>query len=534
MLELYKLKYEPKGVSMCVTSDMGSVVRDSIVMALKRKRLSGLNMSVVNHLVMNPNTWEIIAPEQTEFVLDEEAQISVARDRMNAYVSFTPPDGGKLLDISKVLELLKQAGVVYGIKKEVLLDLAGNKSKAYNQNIVIASGTPGVDGSDAIVAIRFPIVRDKTPKVLENGQVDFKNVERPNLVKKGMLLAEFTPATIGVSGFDVNGTEIKMRSGKQKAIPAGKYVTVSDDGRKLYAQAEGYAEIIDGRITVLRLMEIKGDVGPSTGHIDFPGDVIVSGNVVKGFNIKAGGSVTVKGCIEASEIVAGSDVVIGQGVKGMSTRQGTGCRIIARGNVTCKYVEHAIVVASGIVRSDMIINSDVQSLDTIEVTGKIGSIIGGKLYALRNIAAMTVGSEDSYSSASTFLSVGVTSAIRARYVELRTQIENLEADMMKLSEEIYALEAEPNLKNEKRAHVLKIKRSDLEDTLFPIARDARVIRDAMKIVASGEINVTKKLFSPVKVMIGETERTLESPEFCVTLYSEAGTIATMPCDYKFK
>ncbi|MDR3090729.1 MAG: FapA family protein [Clostridiales bacterium] len=534
MEELYKLSFDADGVRMTVINPMASVVKNVVLDRLNRKRLEGFDREIVERLVDSLNTTAIIAPPQQEFIINEDAAVTVSKDRMSAYISFSEPDGGTMLDVGQILIKLQEAKVAFGVDKEQLLKLGSNKDKEYNRNILIASGKAPINGTDAAISVKFSVVRDKTPKILDNGQVDFKNVDRPNAVNKGDLLATFSPSTPGENGTDVTGAEIKAKAGKGKNVPVGKHVYLSDNGTKIYADADGYAEVVDGRITVLRVMEIKGDVGPATGNVDFGGDVVISGDIIKGYNVKAGGSVTLKGCIEASEITAGGDIVIGQGVKGLSTKGKPACLISARGNVTSKFIESARVKATGIIRADSIVNSNVTSFESIQVDGKIGEIIGGNLYALKAIAAQSIGTEGKYTATRTELSVGITADIRNSYVELKQKIEGIEAQVLQIEQQMKECEASPSLKNEKKAYALKQQRQQLEESMFSQLRDARLIREAMKELNTGEVHVLKKMYPPAEVIVGEVKRFFDEKQTNVTIKQDDGAVVTAPCAYIFK
>ena len=106
---------------------------------------------------------------------------------------------------------------------------------------------------------------------------------------------------------------------------------------------------------VSEVLEIPGDVDYSTGHIDFPGDVIVQGQIKQGFKVKAGGSLTCAKTMEASEIQCGGDLVTDQGILG-----GAGSTVKAGGQIRAKFIENCSVEGGG----DVTVN-----------TGRLNSVI---------------------------------------------------------------------------------------------------------------------------------------------------------------
>lgn len=466
-------------------------------------------------------------------LVDEKAVITLSADKMVAHIKFIPAAGGNLLNVHNIINILKQENVIYGIKKEMLIYLANNSEKAYNRNILIAEGTMPVNGADGSLTVHFPVMRDKTPKILENGQVDHKQINRPNIVIKGDLLVTRKMATSGRPGRNVCGEPVNSKPGRERIIPAGKLTDLSEDNLTLYSAADGYVEIIDGRVTVLRVLEINGDVGTSTGHIDFPGDVIIKGNIISTYNVTAGGSIHVGGCVEASHIFAGGDVIISQGVKGFSSKGVPDCYITARGNITSKFIENAVVNAMGTIQTNSIVHSIVTSNDVIEVKGKHGNIIGGKISALRSIACYNVGND--IVNMSTVLEVGVTMEIREKYLQLKKQLDKLNIEINKTKEILTELSYEIlTAKQVRRKYTLEQQIVALEDEAYPIIKDLRVIREMMKDANSGTIHVSKSFYPPVTVSIGSITRIYDIPQKNITFKYVDGEIETGNCEYKFK
>jgi len=78
-------------------------------------------------------------------------------------------------EISKSLE---KAGVVFGIKEDVLLDGLCN-----NKQILIAEGIPPEHGEDAV--IRMYEIKKAKPAIKEDGRVDHYELNLINKVKTG-------------------------------------------------------------------------------------------------------------------------------------------------------------------------------------------------------------------------------------------------------------------------------------------------------------------------------------------------------------
>lgn len=514
---IFKLRYLDSGVYMMVVHQQGMLLYNKTISLLNSKKVQNVDINAVQWLSANPDQEGKIAEPQQELLIDETCQITVSRDKMKAFITFTEPDGGKMMNVRDIVEKIQGSSVVFGIDTNMVKHLTNNAEKPYDEEILIASGKTPVDGVDAKIDLRFKVARDKTPRMLDNGQVDFKQKDAGNYVYRGDLLAVLIPHTIGDKGMNVTGIEIMPKPGKAQKLPAGKYTLVSDDNLKLTANAEGSAEIMDGKITVLREMKIDGDVGVPTGHINFPGDVFISGNVLSTYNVTAGGSIEVGGCIEASVIEANGDVVIRQGVKGMSAKGSSNhCVINARGNVTCKFIENATVNAVGVVCSDSIVNSKVTSNEYIDVIGKIGNIIGGKVSALKHINCYEIGSGGSFTK--TALEVGATSDMRAKFEELKSKIDSLMKRIGEIDEILAELALIVNLstKQDQRRYSLTEEKTKLEDELISLSIDLRTIGKTIQDSSAGFISVRDTVSPGTTINVGMFHKDIEEAETHVT------------------
>ena len=73
-----------------------------------------------------------------------------------------------------------------------------------------------------------------------------------------------------------NRKNFKSKAGKTSGFRR-KNVVETEDGLRLLADAAGQPKIIDGKVTVLEIYEVNGNVDNTTGNIRFNGKVIVKG-----------------------------------------------------------------------------------------------------------------------------------------------------------------------------------------------------------------------------------------------------------------
>jgi len=103
---------------------------------------------------------------------DGTMTVEITDDEMKAFVHFVPPRFcGRHMDVDDVIEALKRAGVVTGIKEERIAEYLDRMD--YSQPLLAAEGTPPRHGRDAYIDYKVRI--DKSGIQLEEdekGRVD--------------------------------------------------------------------------------------------------------------------------------------------------------------------------------------------------------------------------------------------------------------------------------------------------------------------------------------------------------------------------
>ncbi|MHC5066984.1 MAG: FapA family protein [Planctomycetota bacterium] len=142
------------------------------------------------------------------------------------------------------------------------------------------------------------------------------------------------------------------------------------------------------------LLEIDGDVGPRTGHIETDHTVIVHGDVRDGFNIHSGGDVFIDGLIEDSVVSANGNLVVSGGIL-------AGDQPVSAGNVL-----YARFIAERTIRADRIaVPQEIRSCDIIASGDVIAeSLSGGRTICGGNLCCTTIGAPQ---GAVTTITVGI-------------------------------------------------------------------------------------------------------------------------------
>jgi len=491
-----------------------------VLESLARKMIKGLDKNAVETAVRDANTLPVkIAEPQEEEKVNASASVTISPDKMKAYITFTPPDKGRMLTMEEVTDILNRNGVIYGIKKDELEMVI--KYPVYNQMICIAEGTPPENGQNGKVEFHFDIDRECRPTILEDGRVDFRELNLIQSAEKGQVLCTLIPPVPGKPGRSVCGTEIPALDGKPAKLPKGRNVVVSEDGTKLIASLSGQISYIDGKVSVFATYEVQDNVDNSTGNINFIGNVTVRGNVLSGFVIEAGGSVEVMGVVEGAVIKADGDIILHRGMQGM----GKGL-LMSGGDIIARYIENSNIEAKNDIKAEAIMHSNVKCGNRLELSGRKGLLVGGCCKVGKEIVAKVIGSP---LATATDIEVGVDPTVRERYKQAREEINQTETDLRKAEQAIAILtkmEKMGNLTPEKREMLAKSVRTKVYYTsrLNELKEEFSILDAKLQQDANGKIRCYNVIYSGTKVAIGSCMMYVkENLQYC-TLYRDGADV----------
>lgn len=519
----YELEYRQDGVYIVVHPPIGKgkkVEPKEIIEKLNKKKVKNYNQDIIELACLKADKMPLrIAEPQEEEKIDAQVSVIISPDKMKASIIITPPDGGRDVNIEDVTEALNKNGVCHGINQANIENII--KYPVYNQPIIIAEGTQPINGQNGKVEFYFNLNRESKPTILEDGRVDFRNLNIIESVEKGRVLCSLVPPQPGTPGKTVTGSEIPAVDGKVAKLPKGKNVEISEDEQKLIASIDGQVNYIDGKVNVFANYEIPADVDNSTGNVKFIGNVIVRGNVLSGFTIEAGGTVEVYGVVEAATIIAEGDIILRRGMQGM----GKGV-LISGGDIIAKYIENSIIEAKMDIQSEAIMHSTVKCGNKLELGGKNGLLIGGICRVGKEISAKVIGS---YMSTVTEIEVGVDPSLKERYKIAKEELLKLEEDIKKADQAINILkkfEAAGNLTPKKKEMMVKSVRTKVyfSNRINELRREILDIEQRLQEEANGRIKVFNVIYPGTKVSIGTSTMYIkENLKYC-TLYREGADI----------
>ena len=429
----------------------------------------------------------------------KEPRIKINDNDMRAFLSIPEEVEDKYKSEEAIRQFLKEKGVSYGIIEENLKALL--EKQLYDHEVLIAEGTQPQNGVDGYYEYKFNLNFSKKPKVRPDGTVDYWSIKMVETVEEGQVIAIYHKAYQGTDGMNVKGKIMLAKRGRDQVPLRGKGFERSEDGNIYTALIDGKIEMMNGRITILPVYEINGDVDLSVGNIDFRGDVIIHGGVCSGVRIKATGTITIDGIVEGAQIEAGKDIVLRSGVMGASRAS-----ITSRGNITAKFFEYTQVHANGSIQADVFLNCKVSCGENIVLDGKKASIVGGDVWAIESISVQTLGSEG---EVKTKVRIGNDAAVTRRISILQSKIEVEQENLQKIEEGLKLLK---DVKNDpRRTELLRVKIRDnalLTDDTAELEKLQRQIERAR----GGNIQVKGTVYPGVCVEMDELRVTVREEQ----------------------
>lgn len=519
----FELQYKQDGVFLTVYPPVGKgkiVEARDVINKLAIKKVRNFNKELIESIVQKAEKTSVrIADPQDEVKINASVTINVSPDKMKATMIISPPDGGRMLSLNEIIEILGKHGVVYGINRSTLE--AVSQYPVYNETIVIAEGTPATNGQSGRVQFHFDLNKDRKPTILEDGRVDFRELNLIESVQKGQVLCSLIPPLPGIPGKTVVNTDVPALDGKPAILPRGRNVEITEDGQNLIAGIDGQVNYIEGKANVFCNYEVAADVDNSTGNINFIGNVIVRGNVLSGFTVEAGGNVEVWGVVEGAVIKAGGDIILRRGMQGL----GKGV-LISGGDIIARYIENSNVEAKGDIKSEAIMHSNIKCGNKLELSGKRGLLVGGNSKVGKEITAKVIGS---YMATTTDIEVGVDPSLKERYKDLRDEIHQIEEDLKKADQAITILkklEMVGKLTGDKQEIMAKSVRTKVyySNRINELREEIIQIELRLQEEAYGKVRAQNFIYPGTKVAIGTCMMYVkENLQYC-TLYRDGADI----------
>ncbi|SHI79528.1 hypothetical protein SAMN02745975_00617 [Geosporobacter subterraneus DSM 17957] len=515
--ETFLYIYPPKGNGSPVTSD-------EIALALQRKGIENFDIEKLKSIT---NKWDlhiinIKALFSTE-PIDAQVIVEISKDAMSGFIILLPPHGGRMITKDEVIESLNRNHVVFGIDEDKIQEVLSQEK--FYQRSMVAVGTAPIQGNDGKVEYLFKLDTKIKPEMLEDGKVDFKELNLIQNVKRGDIVARRVMHTEGIDGMTVIGRPIKAKSGKPVNFKKGKNVIESPDGLELIADESGQVKLVDDKVTVLQVFEVAGNVDNATGNISFKGRVVVKGNVATGFKIECDGDIEVFGVVEGATLISDGNIILHKGIQGNHSG-----KLISKQDIVARYMENCYAKAAGNIMADAVMHCSLESKNKIVVTGKRGLIVGGVVRANSEITAKYIGST---MATSTKIEVGIDPELKERYDQIKSEIELLhknKANVMKAVDLLTKMSKAGPLPPDKEEILTKSISTNayLEEKLEELEAEQLDLRYILQTLSGGKINVSSTIYPGVKLFIGNSMYFVRDQIQCSTFIRENGEIRIAP------
>ena len=245
---------------------------------------------------------------------NEFAQIDVQKTKVALEILPTIEEQNFELTTKDIEFLLKQRKIAHGVDWTLISQILNRKK--WDDSFIIAQDTAPIKGEDARVIEMVKLDRESKPLRLDDGSVDFRNLDSIVQVKEGQLLARRVPPKMGTDGTDIYGNPIPADAGDEMLLPRGLNTEVIKEESELVASVEGYLFPDGKNFGIGQLFIVPGDLNFKIGNIKYKGDVVIRGSVLPDFIVEADGDVTIEGSVEAATIKAGGSISIKSGVYG--------------------------------------------------------------------------------------------------------------------------------------------------------------------------------------------------------------------------
>lgn len=434
------------------------------------------------------------------FMENEWCILTIDDDKMNARMTLKVPSNNDNFFLTPfyVERFLKLQGISFGIN-EAAIELLINVVR-YGNEIIVASGSPPVEGVDGYVDFHIPVEDSKKPVINEDGSVDYLNSFKLAMVSENQVFATYVKPTAGKSGLNIFSEIVNATPGKEAKHLKGNGFKFDEDTGEYTALYSGHIKHFGNHVSIENVYVVSGDLDIDKGNINFNGDVQIHGDVRSGLSINAEGSVFISGHVGACQIAAGKNITVCKGIQGRDK-----CIIAAGGDVVCKFVERCCITAKGNIYADSILDSQVTANNQVIVTSRMGILLGGVTTGKMGVTARTCGNE---TEALTVVCAGPSKEDINRMYELTEQYHRLTKEILQFEDKLEDIEIIPP---EKRSSKTEEIRTKLFRAKIVVSSQRKAVSDELttlsafinESIAVASVTITGVAYAGTRIRIGD-------------------------------
>ena len=356
-------------------------------------------------------------PSKTETQFLQKINISLSPDEMEAYLQI---DKKNVPGRINIIIALTDKGIKNGIDFE-MVD-AVSKGEIDQSSVIIAKGTPCIDGKDGWYEFYFQTKSDNYEELLEQDKIKFSQIEWFEIVNKDQQLAYYHKSIPGKDGTTVTGKKVYAKRCKELPLLSGTGIKKQKDNVTYIANQNGVIMLDGYTLKVTPLLKLK-EVAAST-EINFTGNITIEGNVKSGAKIHATEDVLIKGTVESAQINTEGNLILQKEFIGYKD-----ATIRAKKNVIGPNFELVEIYASQKIIGNKFKNCILYAQGQVKTVGQDGMIAGGSICAENGIKTVNLGTQERIP---TFIKIGKIERFKQRENNYNSIIRDVSQELFTL------------------------------------------------------------------------------------------------------
>ncbi len=426
--------------------------------------------------------------------------VTISDDSMSAYATvMARSENHKLYKADDILRVASTNGVFYGIDETVVRDMA--EKQIINTEVLIATGTKPVDGTDGRVSMKFDIA--------DGGEIGG--------IQAGAEICHVVNPHMGRDGKDVRGRVLPSAQGKAVDIKAGEGIVKR--GNRYYSEYSGTLVYRYGEYSVVDEMVLDKNIDQSSGIIGYGGTIVVNGNVTGKAVIKAGRSVIVHGLVSSAVIEAERDIRIDGRVNDASISASDGCIY------GTEFLDSTLVAGESIT-ANALDNCTVKCVTGIECMGGYGRIVGGEVYCASNVNCITVGNRE---HTETHIILGDCTEFNIEITQLERQIGQLDREISAITDQVNEIREREKagtatLEDKSFLEAAVRIRSQKTSEKAPVSERIKRLKEIIELSAKATLKAKSMIYGGAFLKICGFSQVLNSDRSHATVYSNGKNV----------
>lgn len=432
-------------------------------------------------------------PSKTETQFLQKINISLSPDEMEAYLQI---DKKNVPGRINIIIALTDKGIKNGIDFE-MVD-AVSKGEIDQSSVIIAKGTPCIDGKDGWYEFYFQTKSNNYEELLEQDKIKFSQIEWFEIVNKDQQLAYYHKSIPGKDGTTVTGKKVYAKRCKELPLLSGTGIKKQKDNVTYIANQNGVIMLDGYTLKVTPLLKLK-EVAAST-EINFTGNIIIEGNVKSGAKIHATEDVLIKGNVESAQINTEGNLILQKEFIGYKD-----ATIRAKRNVIGPDFELVEIYASQKIIGNKFKNCILYAQGQVKTVGQDGMIAGGSICAENGIKTVNLGTQERIP---TFIKIGKIERFKQRENNYNSIIRDVSQELFTLQNALKEFQKRfsPELRNKMEMY-LKIENAiyTKEREMENILRQKHDLLEEIQKSETACVEITNILYEGVTVEIDGTK-----------------------------